>query len=141
MLDCYNSNIFHTALSGQPQMLSILLNSMQGYNTQGCKILSKEGHELDEHYLQQYRCVHCKFILRRPYQLICGDRICKNCLPSRYVRKFIPICMYARFGGQFPGASVQGTLAYYVLSVLSNSSFCVLHALTLILVVVAFVFQ
>jgi len=88
MLDYYNSNIFHTALSCQPQMLSIPLNSMQGYDTQGCKILSKEGHELDEHCLQQYHCVHCKFILRWPYQLICGDRICKNCLPSRYVSSY-----------------------------------------------------
>ena len=88
MLDYYNSNIFHTALSGQPQMLSIPLNSMQGYDTRGCKIHSREGHELDERYLQRYRCVHCKFILRRPYQLICGDRICKNCLPSRYVSSY-----------------------------------------------------
>jgi len=60
-------------------MSSILL---KGYDLQGCKIQSKEGQELDEQYLRRYQCVQCKFILRWPYQMICGDRICKGCFPS-----------------------------------------------------------
>ena len=55
----------------------------RGYNTSGFKVLSKDGQELDEEYLNRYKCVICNFLLRGASQLLCGDRICKPCFPSR----------------------------------------------------------
>ena len=55
----------------------------RGYNTSGFKVLSKDGQELDEEYLKRYKCVICNFLLREASQLLCGDRICKPCFPSR----------------------------------------------------------
>ena len=71
--------VFVLSIAHRTQMSSILL---KGYNTQGCRIQNKEGQDLDDQYLQRYQCVQCKFILRWPYQMICGDRVCRGCFPS-----------------------------------------------------------
>jgi hypothetical protein len=55
----------------------------RGYNTAGFKVLSKDGQELDDEYLKRYKCVICNYLLREACQLLCGDRICKSCFPSR----------------------------------------------------------
>ena len=55
----------------------------KGYNTTGFKVLSKDGQDLDEKYLKRYQCVICGNLLREASQLLCGDRICKCCFPSK----------------------------------------------------------
>ena len=55
----------------------------RGYNTTGFKVLSKDGQELDDEYLKRYKCVICNYLLRGASQLLCGDRICKSCFPSK----------------------------------------------------------
>ena len=58
----------------------------QGYNTAGFKVLSKDGLELDDEYLKRYKCVICNYLLRGASQLVCGDRICKACFPSKWAK-------------------------------------------------------
>lgn len=54
----------------------------KGYNVRESTVINKEGQELDRQYMKRYQCVRCSYLLRSPYQLICGDRMCKVCFPS-----------------------------------------------------------
>ena len=54
-----------------------------GYNIGQRTLLNKDGQEMSPDAQSRYECVQCHYILRSPYQLVmCGDRICKECLPN-----------------------------------------------------------
>ena len=55
----------------------------KGYDIAGFKVLSKDGQEVDDVFLKRYKCVMCNFLLKEASQLACGDRICKQCFPSK----------------------------------------------------------
>lgn len=62
--------------------LSTLVMSTKGYDIADSKVLNKSGQEIDESYLQRYKCVFCGLLLREACQLVCGDRSCRVCLPQ-----------------------------------------------------------
>ncbi len=58
----------------------------QGYIIGQQPVVNKEGQELTPEARSRYECVMCRCLLRNPCQLVmCGDRVCRDCLPKMYV--------------------------------------------------------
>lgn len=81
--------------------------------------LGKDGKELDERLRQKYKCVLCFEFLNIPYQLTCGDRVCKKCLSTRYA-DFCVHPMFCKRKGQWHTVRTDNEL---ILSTLCEACF------------------